>query len=122
MRRLILASLFLIAFTGCNSSRVIGSWQNPKYVGHRLGKTLIVSVGKRVDLRRNFEDQFARQLQSRGVDAAVSYTMIPEADRVEKTVIDKAVADAGAQSVIISRLVKVEKQTNVSTRYLGPPN
>src|SRR6266550_1711411 len=106
MHRLLLASLSLMLLTGCNSSRVIGSWQNPKYVGHRLGKTLIVSIGKRIDLRRNFEDEFARQLKARGVDAAVSYSMIPEADRVEKTVIDKAVADAGAQAVVITRLVK----------------
>jgi hypothetical protein len=54
------------------------------------------------------------------VEAVPSYLYIPEDDQVDESHLQAAVKQAGADAVIITRLVRVEKKTEVSPGFYQP--
>ena len=119
-------AILLLAFvTGCASTKLTNSWRDPDYTS-QLGGMVVVGVSKQASVRRVFEDEFAAQLGSRGIDAVPSYTLIPEDGPVEEQRLRGAVESADTDAVIITRLVKVEKRIYLSpsyprTMYAYPP-
>jgi hypothetical protein len=114
----------LIAFSvgGCASStRLVNTWQDPKFAGPALTSIMIIDVTKQASIRRTFEDEVVRQLQARGVQAVQSYTLIPEDGEVPKDRLAQAVAQAGVQGVLITRLVQIRQQTQVYPGAYTPP-
>lgn len=77
----------------------------------------MVGVSDQPALRRTFEDQFVKDLKAVGVDAVASYNFIPEGGRAEEARVDQAVKDAGADGVLITRLVRVDVNTQVTPTY-----
>jgi hypothetical protein len=61
-----------------------------------------------------------------GVTGVASYTLLPDAQKVDKEAVIQAVSQSGADAVLVTRLIKVETVTqtaDVSPRledYLGP--
>jgi hypothetical protein len=107
---------------GCASTQLVSSWQDPRFSGPPLTKILVIGVTKQAGIRRTFEDEFVRQLQARGVQAVPSYSLIPEDGEVPKDRLAQAVKDSGVEGVLISRLVKVEKEAQIYPGgYTGPP-
>jgi hypothetical protein len=76
-----------------------------------------MGVSKDGATRRIFEDQFVARLGARGVSAVPSYTLIPEDGELPEETVDEAIRKAGADGVIVSRLVKVEQETAVMPGY-----
>jgi hypothetical protein len=91
----------------------------PDYKGPPLKKLLVVGVSNQPALRRNFEDEFVKDLKAVGVDAVASYSFIPEGGRAEETRVKQALKDAGADGVLITRMVRVDVNTQVTPAY--PP-
>jgi hypothetical protein len=112
---LALAVAVLVSSVGCNATQLASSWKSPQYTNPDYTKVLIITLGKRTDLRRIYEDDFVRQLASLGVQGVQGYTLLPdETDRVDKAALQDAVRRSGAQAVIITRLLKVDEQLNLS--------
>jgi len=105
----------------CASTRLINSWQDTRYQGPPLTKVLVIGVTKQSVVRRTFEDAFARELTKYGVSAVPSYTLITEDGEVPKDRIAQAVQQAGADGVLITRLVRVDRRARVEPAYVGPP-
>ena len=80
----------------------------------------MVGVSKQPSIRRTFEDEFVAKLKSAGVDAVPSYLFIPEDGQVEEARLQEAVKRGNADAVIITRLVRVEKKTEVSPGFYQP--
>jgi hypothetical protein len=74
---------------------------------------LVIGVATPPDVRRAYEDAFVKQLQVLGASGAVSYTLLPDAQSADKAAIKQAAAQSGADAVLLTRLVKVEKQAVV---------
>jgi hypothetical protein len=118
----LLASVVGLLLGGCASTKLVNVWQNPKFSGPQLHAILIIGVTKQAGIRRTFEDEFVRQLEAQGVRAVASYTLIPEDGEVPKDRLSQAVKEAGVEGVLITRLVKVERQTQVYPgSFAGPP-
>jgi hypothetical protein len=118
---LALAVASALAFAGCAaSSSIVNQWVNPDYGAPYFRRILVVAVSKQPSLRRSFEDEFVAKLKAETVDAAPSYRYIPEDGEVSESRLQEAVGEANADAALITRLVGVEKKTEVITGFYQP--
>ena len=116
---LILVAMLL---TACASTQLNSVWKDPSYQT-RPAKIMVVAVAKNPINRRLFEDEFVQQLKSRGTNAIASYTILPDKQEGDQVIIAKKVAEMGADTVLITRLVS-KKTVHVyvpGTAYYPPP-
>jgi len=106
---------------GCASTSLTNQWRNTEFTGPPLKKLLVVGVSKDNAVRRIFEDEFAANLRAAGVEAIPSYTQLPQSGQVDEVTLQNAVAAVGADGVLVTRLVKVQQQTQVMPAVYGPP-
>jgi hypothetical protein len=99
-----------LLFGGCAATQVVNQWSNPSYAAVSFKRILVIGVSKQTSIRRNFEDEFVAQLRAAGADAVPSYEFTPENGPVEESRLARAVKQAGADAVITTRLVRVEKK------------
>jgi hypothetical protein len=104
----------VIVLAACAApTRIVQQWQDPTYTGGPLKRILVIGVTRESTVRRVFEDAFCAQLKDRAVECVQSYTLVPEDGIAPRDRYDKAVRDARADSVFISRVLKVERRTEV---------
>jgi hypothetical protein len=108
--------------TACTSTQLTSVWKDPSYQT-RPARIMVVGVAKNPLNRRLFEDEFVRQLESRGTDAIASYTVIPDDQQGDQAAIAKKVAELGADTVLITRLVskKIVRVYVPGSPYFPPP-
>jgi uncharacterized protein DUF4136 len=117
---LVLAIGLVASATGCSSTKLVNQWENPQYVPARFNRILVIGVSRQPGLRRTFEDEFTARLQEAGVDAVPSYRHIPEDGPVDEARLQEAVRQANADGILMTRLVRVERKTEVSPGYYTP--
>jgi hypothetical protein len=85
---------------------------------------MVIGVAKKPVTKRIFEDEFVRQLTTRGIGAVASYSVMPDGKQNNHAVIAAKMKEHGADAVLISRLVnKKTVQTYVpGSVYYPPPN
>jgi Domain of unknown function (DUF4136) len=71
-------------------------------------------------LRRSFEDEFVTQLRANGVQGVPSYQFLPEEGQVPESRLRNVVKQSGADAAIMTRLVSVDRRTQVSPGYYNP--
>ena len=81
---------------------------------------LVIAVSKNPGIRRTFEDEFVAKLKAVGVDAAPSYRYITEEGETAEARMLEAVKQSGADAAVITRLVRVEKKTEVTPGFYQP--
>ena len=113
-----IAVAFVLA--GCAATKIVTEWSNPDYASPRFKKILVIGVSKQPSIRRTFEEEFVNKLKAAGVDAVPSYLYISEDGQVDEARLHEAVRKANADAVIITRLVRVEKKTEVSPGFYQP--
>jgi hypothetical protein len=114
----VLPSMVLL-LAACASTTLSNSWVNPEYKGPPLKKVMVVGVSSQPALRRTFEDEIVKELKAVGVEAVASYNYIPDDGKAEEARVSAAVKDAGVQGVLITRFVRVDVNTQVTSAY--PP-
>ncbi|MGE5302043.1 MAG: DUF4136 domain-containing protein [Alphaproteobacteria bacterium] len=102
---------------GCASTKIVNEWREPDYIPPHFKKVVVLGVSKEATLRRSFEDEFAAQLRANGVEAVPSYQIIPEDGPAPEGRLLKAVKQTGADAAIMTRLVRVERRTQVTPGY-----
>jgi len=121
LRIFALAIAVAMGFTGCAAStKIVNQWVSPDYASPHFRKIMVIGVSKQPSIRRTFEDEFVKQLKATGVEAVPSYLYIPEDGQVDEDRLQAAVKQANADGVIITRLVRVEKKTQVSPGFYRP--
>jgi hypothetical protein len=114
---LLLGTLLLVG-AGCASTTLTSVWRDPSYKGAPLRRVLVMGISEETGIRRIFEDEFSAKLRSVGVEAVPSYTLIPRDGPAERAVLDAAIEKAGAQGVLITRLLRIERRTNYAPGYV----
>ena len=113
-----------IALAGCAASTQFNAqWVNPG-AGNRLPvkNVMVIGISHDTTARRVYEDAMVAQLAARGVKAHQSYKALPDDGPAPQAAIQTAVADAGADAVLISRTVSVTNEVRVSPgMVMGPP-
>ncbi len=114
-----LAAVLMLA--GCAATQIVNQWSSPEYPAHSFKKIMVIGISKQTSIRRTFEDEFVAQLRSAGINAVPSYQYIKEDEEVPEPRLKQAVSQAGADGAIITRLVRVERKTDVIPGYYEPP-
>ena len=111
-----------LLLSACATTQLTSVWKDPSYQT-RPARILVIGVARSPLNRRLFEDEFVRQLKSRGTDAIASYTVLPDAQQGDQADIAKKVAELGADTLLITRLVskKVVQVYVPGTPYYPPP-
>jgi hypothetical protein len=118
----ILVALALVSVvSGCSFTKLVNQWENPQAVPARFSRILVIGVTQQPAMRRLFEDAFVAKLRAEGVDAVPSYQLIPEDGKVDEAELQKAVTRAQADGVLMTRLLGVERKTEVTPGCDGPP-
>jgi hypothetical protein len=121
-RSLVALAACVLLVWACASTKLVNIWRDPGYAGAPVTKILIIGVTKQSGIRRTFEDIFAERLREYRVTAIQSYTLIPEDGEVARERLAHAVEQSGADGVLITRLVSVDRQMQVYPgTYVGPP-
>ncbi len=115
-----LTALAVVFSASCASISVTNTWTKEGFSGPAFKKVLVVGTSKQEGVRRTFEDDFAQQLEACGLSAMESYSLIPDASKIDEPALKKAVADCGADCALVIRLVKVENKEEISPGAVEP--
>jgi hypothetical protein len=83
------------------------SWKSSTYTGPAYKKIMVVAMTKRDDMRMLLEDEFAKQLRARGVEAAACHECIPDPDKVTREELMKVSQGMGIEAYLIVRILRV---------------
>jgi len=98
----LLALAFL--FTSCASTKLIETWKDNQFKGPAFKKIMVVSLMKQSDMRQRVEDEFAGQLNARGVQPVTCYSCIPDLKNLTREEIVRAVGKTGVEGVLVVEL------------------
>jgi len=117
-------ALLAILVAGCATqpTTLDAQWVNPEFVGKNAVRNVMVMAAARdATNRRIFEDRMVTALRGAGLKAVQSYNFIAEDGPVSEERLRRAVAQAGVQQVMVTRIVNVSTQVNVSPgMVMGP--
>jgi len=117
-------AVFLLALSGCatRSTTLDAQWVNPEFAGQRSVRSVMVMSAIRDSTnRRLFEDRMVSVLSAAGVKAVQSYKFIPADGPVSEEQLRRAVADAGVEHALVSRVINVTTEVNVTPgMVMGP--
>jgi len=112
-------TVLLATLCGCATSELTNTWKDPQYRGGPVKRIMVVGISNQTSVRRTFEDTFAEILKANGVAAVASHTLIAEDGQIAEERLRAAVDQAGADSVLITRMV--ERQTDTAVTAPPPP-
>lgn len=117
-------TVLLLVLSGCatRSTTLDAQWVNPEFAGQRSVKSVMVMSAIRDSTnRRLFEDRMIGALSAAGVKAVQSYNFIPADGPVTEDQLRRAVAAAGVEHALVSRVINVTTEVNVSPgMVMGP--
>ena len=116
-RALALTALLLGA---CATTSLMDTWKDPAYSGPPLKKVMVVGVSKSDANRRVFEDGFVKALNAAGSSGVASYTVMPESGAIPNERVDAASRSAGADAVMVTRVLRVRKDVQARTMHAAP--
>jgi hypothetical protein len=121
--RFVLLGGAALLLSACASTQFNAQWLNPEAGGRLPVKNvLVIGISRDTTARRVYEDTMVAQLTARGVKAQPSYRSLPDDGPAAQPAIERAVRDAGADAVLISRTVSVTSEVRISPgMVMGPP-
>ena len=103
------ALLFAVLLTlSCASPmHLTDNWKSSAYTGPAYKKIMVVAMTKRIEMRQSVEDEFVKQLKSRGVEAAACHECIPDPDKVTREELIKVSQGMGIEAYLIVRVLSM---------------
>src|SRR5260221_4484600 len=110
-QRLLITAAAII-LSSCAATSVKNNWKEPNYSGGPVRKLAILAVEERGMYRQALENRFNNQLKARGQEAVVTHDLLSLAEIKEnKQAAAQRVKEAGADSILIVRLVDLQSHT-----------
>lgn len=97
----------LLTLSCASPMRQTDDWKSSTYTGPAYKKIMVVAMTKRIEMRQSVEDEFVRQLRSRGVEAAACHECIPDPDKVTREELIKVSQGMGIEAYLIVRVLRV---------------
>jgi len=107
--RLSLLCCTLLLLSGCQTTEILNTWSNDPQT-QKFNKLLIIAVIKERIYRDLLEQKLVATLQADGIDAAAASNLFPDAAVMDEAMTDTAMKQAGADSVMVIRLVDTRKE------------
>ncbi len=103
----------LLVLSSCSSStKLISASKEPGYSGGYINSMMIVGVSDNIEDRRLFENAFLGCLKGQGVTAYSSLEFLSVNQEVTKELVKKIAQENGIESVLVTRLVGVDKKVD----------
>ena len=109
-----------LLLAACSSTVLRDTWKDPRFRGEPLRSVLVIGVAQSQNHRRVFEDGFTQALKAQGVGATASYPLLPEDGAIPNDRINQAVVRAAADAVLITRVLRVDRNVQVTPGYVAP--
>ncbi|HKA23890.1 MAG TPA: hypothetical protein VKF80_02785 [Candidatus Eisenbacteria bacterium] len=108
-----LAVLAVAALGACAApTQLTSDWSDPNLAGKAAyKKVVVVGITPKAAGRRAYEDAFAAQLSTRGIDAIPSYTF-GGSGQIDKDAAIAKLKEIGADGVLVTRLIDKETVQN----------
>ncbi len=114
LRTLALVGVALL-LAACQSTTIRSAWYDTNYKGGVLRKVVVVASDGTTADSRVVEDIIVQKLVAAGVQGIPGYSTVPPDARRGEASFSAAVAAAGADAVLMVRLLRVDTKTQVST-------
>jgi hypothetical protein len=98
------AFMMLFLVIACTSTKFSAISKDMTYHGHPE-RILVINTFPTPGTRRVFEDELVKALKDRGIDAVVSYPVMPDPLVSDKDVLASQAKRAGADTVLVNRYV-----------------
>jgi len=97
---------FLFIMTSCatTSTKMKNVWRDNNYAG-KIKKVLVIGVIKRPGIKRIFELEMAKQLETRGIEAIAGNLVLPHDKKADKDLIVSRLKELNADGVLIASLI-----------------
>jgi hypothetical protein len=105
------AAVAALALASCATSRLVSQQSNPDYVGKSFKSVIVVAVTADQLVRRTYEDRMVALLGQRGVKGIPGYAAVGSRHRVAEAELREAIARAGAEGVLITRVTRVDRSS-----------
>jgi hypothetical protein len=101
------------SFASAKSTKLVASWKNPQFAGPRFHRILVLGMSAKPGVRADFEDALSKLVARDGVEAIPGNTILlrPEGTTLDLNYLKSQVKTFKIDAVIVSRLVKVDKNT-----------
>jgi len=121
-RSLIAAAGTALLLTACASTTLQSTWVDPGFTGGPVKKVFVIGLSARdVASRRGFEDIMVGKLQAAGAQAVPAWQFLRDDGVVPEPALEAAIAQSGADSMLMTRLIGMDTRTNVSTMMVPGP-
>ena len=97
----------LLTLSCASPMHLTDNWKSSAYTGPAYKKIMVVAMTKRIEMRQSVEDEFVKQLKSRGVEAAACHECIPDPDKVTREELVKVSQGMGIEAYLIVRVMGV---------------
>src|SRR4051812_16808301 len=89
---------------------MIMSWRNPNFAGKKFQRVLALGLSDKTGIRADFEDVLAAQLAATGVEAIPGSAILlrPEGTQFDLNYLKTQIRENKIDTVVVSRLIKVE--------------
>jgi hypothetical protein len=104
-----LSVIFLLLITSC-ASTLTDVWKSDSYQERTFKKVFVLSALQEPVMIKLFEDEFVSQLASHEIDSVASYTIFQTHGIFEKEGIASEIKAQDADTLLIMRLIKVDKK------------
>lgn len=113
-KTLVLTALLLITLlaAGCATTDVKDTWKSPGFSG-KVKRIYLIGVTRNDTVRKNFEEQIARQLAAQGVTGIPSYPDLKISGDLDREALRARLRAQGTDAVLVARLVGKEQKTAV---------
>jgi hypothetical protein len=107
--RIFLLCCTLLLLSGCQTTEVLNTWSSDSKP-HKFNKVLVLAALKEPVYRDLLEQKLVTALKADGITAVAASSLYPEAGEMTEAMTDAAVKQAGADAVMVIRLVDTRKE------------
>ena len=110
-RNIIALAVFLSFLSSCANTKITSVWMDSEKAGTTFNDILIIGIADDEHNRRLFEEQFANQLKTIGIQSNVSYALLPQGIDINRDTVSSAIEGKTVDAVIVTHLVAVDEET-----------
>ena len=99
----------LLLLPACQTTEILNTWRDEPQT-EKFSKVLVIAVLKERVYRDLLEQKLVTALMAEGINAEAASKLFPEADVMDEAMTDTAMQQAGADSVMVIRLVDTRKE------------
>jgi len=108
----LLAFAALVAASCASKNQMVSQWRDPAYTAHSGQKVVVMAAAENEISGRIWETEMAKQLTARGFQVVSGSSILgTTGTRPDSAAVAQKVIDAGADLVVVTRVLAVDKET-----------